>query len=252
VFGKLLSDNPLHLRTLSALAVQLRVLTHFTFFIVTLLGKSEIPGSASQDDILLLRLLTPVLKATTAKLGVQFLSESMEALGGQGYVEEGGIAALYRDIQVNAIWEGTTNVLAHDMLRVLRGRTGAQTLGSLDRYVARCVAEGESCGKMGGFPGRLGGVYGKWRGRLVGSGEGVVEAHARELVLWLGRTVGTMEMMVDAASDGDEIEIECCKRVFDGKNLGWEDDARETAEWDRRIVFGGGERPVAMPVQARL
>ena len=232
--------------------MQLRVLTHFTFFIVTLLGKSEIPGSASQDDILLLRLLTPVLKATTAKLGVQFLSECMEALGGQGYVEEGGIAALYRDIQVNAIWEGTTNVLAHDMLRVLRGKTGVQTLAALDRYVTRCVEEAGECAGMGGFPGRLRGVYEKWRRRLTGSGEGVVEAHGRELVLWLGRTVGAMEMMVDAARDGDEVEIECCKRVFDGKNQGWEEDARETAEWDRRIVFGGEERAVAMAVQARL
>ena len=232
--------------------MQLRVLTHFTFFIVTLLGKSEIPGSASQDDILLLRLLTPVLKATTAKLGVQFLSECMEALGGQGYVEEGGIAALYRDIQVNAIWEGTTNVLAHDMLRVLRGKTGVQTLAALDRYVARCVEEAGECAGMGGFPGRLRGVYEKWRVRLTGSGEAVVGAHGRELVLWLGRTVGAMEMMVDAARDGDEVEIECCKRVFDGKNQGWEEDASETAEWDQRIVFGNEGRAVAIAVQARL
>ena len=85
----------------------------------------------------------------------------------------------------------------------------------------------------------------------MGSEEGVVEAHGRELVIWLGRIVGTMEMVVDAAWDGDEVEIECCKRVFDGKNLGWEDDVRTTAEWDRRIVFGGG-KVVDMPVQARL
>ena len=81
--------------------------------------------------------------------------------------------------------------------------------------------------------------------------EGVVEAHARELVLWLGRTVGAMEMLVDAASDGDEVEIECCKRVFDVKNLGWEEDAETTAEWDRRIVFGTG-KVIQTPIQARL
>ena len=175
----------------------------------------------------------------------------MESLGGQGYVEEGGIAALYRDIQVNSIWEGTTNVLAHDMLRVLRGKNGTATVGALDRYIARCVAEGEREDKLAGVPGRLSGVYEKWRGRLMGSEEGVVEAHGRELVIWLGRVVGGMEMMVDAAGDGDEVEIECCKRIFDGKNLGWEDDVRTTAEWDRRIVFGG-EKVVGMSVQARL
>jgi hypothetical protein len=67
----------------------------------------------------------------------------------------------------------------------------------------------------------------------------------------VGEDCGTMEMVVDAAWDGDEVEIECCKRVFDGKNLGWEEDVRTTAEWDRRIVFGG-EKTVVMPVQARL
>ena len=85
----------------------------------------------------------------------------------------------------------------------------------------------------------------------MGSEEGVVEAHGRELLIWLGRVVGGMEMMVDAAGDGDEVEIECCKRIFDGKNLGWEDDVRTTVEWDRKIVFGG-EKVVGMSVQARL
>lgn len=47
-----------------------------------------------------------------------------------------------------------------------------------------------------------------------------------------------MEMIKDAASDGNEIEIECCKRVFDKKNHEWDEDVKTTAEWNRRIVFG--------------
>ena len=107
------------------------------------------------------------------------------------------------------------------------------------------------CAKFGDFPAWLKGIYEKWRGRLTESSDGVVESHARELVLWLGRTVGAMEMLVDAASDGDDVEIECCKRVFDVENQGWEEDVRKTADWDRRIVFGG-ENVAPMPVQARL
>jgi len=237
VFGRLLKDTPLHVHTLASLAVQLRYLTHFTFYVISLLGKVE-SLQATDDERLLLRLLTPVLKGTVAKLAVPFLSECMEAMGGQGYVEEGGIAVFYRDIQVNSIWEGTTNVLAHDMLRVLRGKQGEATLAALDRYVAAAVREVERCEKLGDWGTRYKGVYEKWRGKLMGSGERVVELHARELVIWLGRTVGALEMLRDAARDGDDVEVECCKRVFGVKNQGWEGDVDRTIEWDRRIVFG--------------
>lgn len=179
-----------------------------------------------------------MLKATLAKTGVAFLSECMECLGGQGYVEEGGIAVLYRDTQVNAIWEGTTNVLSHDFLRVLCGRDGQATLNALDRYVTTSVAKGESCTKLGSFPQRLKGVYMKWRNRVTNTEESALRSHARGLVLWLGRVVGAVEMMCDAATDGDEVEIECCERVFDFKNQGWDSDSRSAMRMDQRIVFG--------------
>jgi len=171
---------------------------------------------------------------------VQFLSECMEAMGGQGYVEEGGIAVIYRDIQVNSIWEGTTNVLAHDILRILRRKLGEATLAALDRYVAAAVREVERCEKLGDWGTRYKGVYEKRRGKLTGSGERVVELHARELVIWLGRTVGALEMLRDAAQDGYDVEVEYCKRGFGVKNQGWEGEVDRTIEWDRRIVFGDG------------
>ena len=44
----------------------------------------------------------------------------MECLGGNGYVEEGPAARLYRELPLNAIWEGSGNVMALDLLRVLQ------------------------------------------------------------------------------------------------------------------------------------
>jgi hypothetical protein len=225
-------------------------MTHLNFLVINLLGKTEVPTPSTINDArLLLRLLTPILKATVAKTALPFLSECMECLGGQGYVEEGGIGVLYRDTQVNAIWEGTTNVLADDMLRVLRGRTGVATLDALGRYFANAVKEGEKCAKLGDYPQRFKGIYDKWRGRMTGDKD-IVTAHARELVLWLGRLIGAMEMMIDAASDGDDIEIECCKRVFDVKNQGWDGDSKTNTDWDRRIVFGDSSVPVV--IHARM
>ncbi|MGH8627676.1 MAG: acyl-CoA dehydrogenase family protein, partial [Gammaproteobacteria bacterium] len=48
------------------------------------------------------------------------LSEAIECFGGAGYVEDTGLPRLLRDCQVLPIWEGTTNILSLDVLRVLR------------------------------------------------------------------------------------------------------------------------------------
>ena len=51
--------------------------------------------------------------------------EAMECLGGNGYVEEGPMARLYRQAPLNSIWEGSGNVIALDILRALRTEPGA-------------------------------------------------------------------------------------------------------------------------------
>jgi acyl-CoA dehydrogenase len=65
-----------------------------------------------------LRLATPLLKLFTGKQAVAVTSEGIECLGAHGYMEDSHVARLLRDAQVLPIWEGTTNVLALDVLRV--------------------------------------------------------------------------------------------------------------------------------------
>ncbi len=48
-----------------------------------------------------------------------FVAECLECLGGAGYVEESPLPRLYREAPVNAIWEGSGNVIALDVLRTL-------------------------------------------------------------------------------------------------------------------------------------
>src|SRR5205085_11685620 len=81
--------------------------------------------------------LTPIAKLYTAKQAVAAASETLEAFGGAGYVEDTGIPRLLRDAQVLAIWEGTTNVLSLDLLRAVE-RDGA--LAPLLADVARRMA----------------------------------------------------------------------------------------------------------------
>jgi putative acyl-CoA dehydrogenase len=53
------------------------------------------------------------------KRAPQAIAEAMECLGGAGYVEESNLPRLYREAPVNAIWEGSGNVICLDVLRAL-------------------------------------------------------------------------------------------------------------------------------------
>jgi putative acyl-CoA dehydrogenase len=63
------------------------------------------------------RLLTPAIKFWVCKRAPAFVYEAMECLGGNGYVEDSLLPRLYREAPVNAIWEGSGNVMALDVLR---------------------------------------------------------------------------------------------------------------------------------------
>jgi putative acyl-CoA dehydrogenase len=64
--------------------------------------------------------MTPVSKYWVCKMGPGLGYEALECLGGNGYVEEGLAARLYRELPLNAIWEGSGNVMALDLMRVLQ------------------------------------------------------------------------------------------------------------------------------------
>ena len=117
-FGKSLIEHPLHLETLAEMQLELRAAFLLAFRVVELLGKEEC-GDATESELRLLRFLIPVAKLYTAKQAIAVASETLEAFGGAGYVEDSGIPRLLRDAQVLSIWEGTTNILSLDALRAM-------------------------------------------------------------------------------------------------------------------------------------
>ncbi len=131
-FGRTLIEQPLHRATLSALQAQFAAAFHLVFFVTELLGRVE-TGGATASQSALLRVLTPLAKLWTGKLAVAIASECCEALGGAGYIENTGMPLLLRDSQVFAIWEGTTNVLSLDVLRVLSAQ-------GIDGFIAEADA----------------------------------------------------------------------------------------------------------------
>lgn len=63
------------------------------------------------------RLLTPMAKKWSAEKAVYITRESMELMGGIGYIEDGVLPKIMRDIMVLPIWEGAGNIMTLDMLR---------------------------------------------------------------------------------------------------------------------------------------
>jgi putative acyl-CoA dehydrogenase len=74
----------------------------------------------NETDRGLARLAVALGKYWVTKRTPQFVYECLECLGGGGYVEESALARYYREAPLNAIWEGSGNVIALDILRTLQ------------------------------------------------------------------------------------------------------------------------------------
>lgn len=116
-FGRTLIEQALHRQTLAALEADYAAAGSATLAMVAELGRVEHDHADASPE--LLRLLTPMVKLGTARDAVAAASETLECFGGAGYIEDTGLPMLLRDAQVLSIWEGTTNVLALDLLRAL-------------------------------------------------------------------------------------------------------------------------------------
>lgn len=66
------------------------------------------------------RFLTPASKYWICKRAETITAEAMETFGGNGYVEDGIMARLFREAPVNSIWEGSGNVMCLDVLRAMK------------------------------------------------------------------------------------------------------------------------------------
>src|SRR6478672_4401327 len=115
VFQKHLADQPLMQAVLSDMALHVEA----SVALVMRLCRSFDRAPVDAKEAAFMRLLTPAIKYWVCKSAPAFLYEAMECLGGNGYVEEGILARHYRESPVNAIWEGSGNVMCLDVLRAL-------------------------------------------------------------------------------------------------------------------------------------
>ena len=135
-FGKALAEQPLQQQVLREMTAEADGALHLTMRMSQLLGRIE-QGLASAEEIALFRVGIALAKLYTGKQAVAVTSEAIESFGGQGYMEDTGLPRLLRDAQVLPIWEGTTNVLSLDALRVMRK---PPTLDALESELSRLDA----------------------------------------------------------------------------------------------------------------
>ncbi|OBQ85903.1 DNA alkylation response protein [Mesorhizobium sp. WSM3873] len=131
VFGTSLVDQPLMQRVLADMALDVAAATALSFR----LARSFDEAASDRGEAAFARAMTPVVKYWVCKIAPALLYEAMECLGGNGYVEEAPLARYYREAPVNAIWEGSGNVMALDVLRVLGRAPGLfeEVLAGIDR-----------------------------------------------------------------------------------------------------------------------
>jgi len=121
-FGKLLIDQPLMRNVLADLCVESEATTALAMRLARAYDEAQEDADAGRNDSdaqLFKRLATAVGKYWTCKRAPNHAFESLESLGGAGYVEESGMPRLYREAPLASIWEGSGNVMSLDVLRAL-------------------------------------------------------------------------------------------------------------------------------------
>lgn len=114
-FGSALIDKPAMLNVLADLEVETEMAVLLMMRVAGAFDRAEV----EEHETLIRRILTPVAKFWVTKRCSEVVREALECLGGNGYVEESMMPRLYRESPLNAIWEGSGNVMALDVIRVV-------------------------------------------------------------------------------------------------------------------------------------
>jgi putative acyl-CoA dehydrogenase len=115
-FGALLIDHPAMQNVLADLALESEAAIALCMRVARAIDES----SHDRQAAALKRIGTALAKYYVCKRAPAVASEALECLGGNGYVEESIMPRLYREAPLNSIWEGSGNINALDVLRILR------------------------------------------------------------------------------------------------------------------------------------
>jgi len=119
VFQKALIDQPAMRAVIADLALEYEAAAVLVMHVARAFDATDEAGRAYA------RLAVALAKYWLTKRCSNFVYECMECHGGAGYVEETPMPRLFRESPLNAIWEGSGNIIALDVLRTLHKEPGA-------------------------------------------------------------------------------------------------------------------------------
>jgi putative acyl-CoA dehydrogenase len=129
-FGALLVDRPLMQNVLADLALEAEAATALFM---------RLARAVDDENVPLKRIGTALGKYYVCKRAPFVVGEALECLGGNGYVEESILPRLYREAPLNSIWEGSGNINALDVLRILERQP--ESLDALRAEIAPALTE---------------------------------------------------------------------------------------------------------------
>ncbi len=130
VFQRRLADQPAMRAVAADMALELEAQAALVFRLV----RAAEHAAHDPREAAYARLLTPAVKFLVCKSTPQLVYESLECLGGNGYTEDLPLARYFRESPLNAVWEGSGNVMALDVLRAA-GRHPEAATDTLSRLV---------------------------------------------------------------------------------------------------------------------
>jgi hypothetical protein len=116
-FGQRLLDLPLMRRQLAKMLVWAEQARSMLFLTGEALSKANTGNPQAQR---LARIMTPLIKFRACRDARRVTGDGMEVRGGCGYIEEWSEPRLLRDAHLGSIWEGTSNIVALDVMRAIR------------------------------------------------------------------------------------------------------------------------------------
>lgn len=254
---------PMHLRLLADLEVKHRGCMDLAFFTVAIMGLVENKASQpsqhahlprpGKEASVVFRTLTATAKAVISKMSVHGIQECQEAMGGVGYMDEAdepefNIARIFRDTSVNSIWEGTTNVLASEMIRFLLKAGNTEIFAAwLDRTLTLVRTDA--------LRDALTSAWSALRARLSTKNQAAttILADGRRYMFTVAWVVCGTLLALDAERDQDGVSLEIARRwILDAEGgvgdtvfhdivsvkRGGATDSEEHAQWDCRIAWG--------------
>ncbi len=202
-FGRAVADHTLGREMLLELDAERAGALHFAMegvFALDRVDAARFAGKTDEPSRKLLRAITPIVKLFTAKVAVACASEAIEVHGGNGYIEDSSLPRLLRDAQVLPIWEGTTNILMLDLVRVARSEGAHETLAAR----AHEALERSTLGALGGARERTARLLERTRSGIdeIARAGGEPPPAIRDLVFGLARALESALLLEAAEREG--------------------------------------------------